>query len=224
MWENVLTFCNAKTNTYTQHTLAVDFGTGGSYLAMDSNTLICIGAEPASVSVYRLDLTSLLLLPLPALPAPREGTGVTRLASTVYVFGGCNAQGSDQKTSCKWTLSDSQWKPLPDMQRSRSFFTPCLYHSQIYLFAYSDLSIDWPWPIHPADSVTFTDGEELCLVTYGGQLVRWRLGESQVRLEKANQGCASTQQAVVVGELVLVAFQGHIKRFSLDSHSFLDEK
>lgn len=222
------------------HTLAVDFGTGGSYLALDSNSLLCIGGEPASASVYRLDLTSLLLTPQPTLPAPREGTGVISMASTVYVFGGCNAQGYDQKTSWKWTLDDSQWKSLSNMHHSRSFFTPCFYHFQIYLFAssndkgmetfspvteaYSDLSINWPSPTYTADSVTFTEGEELCLVSYGGQMARWRLGESQVRLEKTNKGCASPQQAVVVGELVLIAFQGQVLRFSLDSHSFLDEK
>jgi len=42
----------------TQHTLSVNFDSGGSFVEVDKSRLLCVGARPASSAVYLLDLSS----------------------------------------------------------------------------------------------------------------------------------------------------------------------
>ena len=191
------------TQQITRRTLAHNFGTSGSYAVLDKDTLLCVGANPASSDVYLLDLLSFLLSPLPSLSTPRRAAGVAKVNTHIYVFGGANSQ---ILSSCeKMNLSVKCWTGVRSMNYARGGFTPCQFRALLYLFScwtHSNRSIETfdpdtemftvlpvllPAEALPGGSVSFVANAELCVLTGEKQLLRWKiLTEKQFLCQ---QGC-----------------------------------
>ena len=231
---NKVELYDLATQQSVRHNLAVDFGDGGSYIELDSNTLLCVGGFPAAARVVSLDLNSLQLTPLPSLRTPRCGAGVGKIAAWVYVFGG---QG---QASCeKYHLQDRQWQALASMHHPRSHFTPCVFGALIYLISTSEhraietfdpssevftlLSVSLPQQLRlNSRSVAFVSSGEVCLLTNDMQKARWKIEtEREFRLSTAGRNCSSTQLPRIVGQVVLIASSGRLEKFSLQSYSFV---
>ena len=217
------------------HTLSADFGIGGSYVEADRNTLLCVGANPPSSAVHSLDLSSFQLSPLLSLSTPRAGTGLAKVKTHFYAFGG---EGKETLSSCeKLQVSDQCWTQISNMHHPRAYFTPCSQGSLLYLASadghktvetfnaetetFAVLSVSLPPELHYAWSVAFFAGEELCLLTNAKQMVRWKIA-SEFSLSASNNYSWSTQQPLLVNSLVLIVCLGGVQRFSLETYSFLD--
>lgn len=238
VWKNTVTIYDVESKELEQATLAVDLGEGGSYVALDRENLLCVGAEPPSAAVYALHLSSLDLTGLSPLCTPRAGAGVARARGFVYVFGGWN--GLKGLNSCeKYDLHMDQWFPLSNMQYNRSMFTPCVFGNLIYLpcpyttsvietfsltaETFKTLPVSLPNELK-FGSVAFVTGGELCILTGYKQVARWKIGsESEFSIATTNKKCASTQQPLKLNSLVLIAncCNGKLEKFSLKSYSFL---
>ena len=85
------------------------------------------------------------------------------------------------------------------------------------------LPVSLPPQLQLAASVAFIASGELCLLTNGKQLGRWRIEtERKFRLSYTSQGSHSTQQPVIVDSLVFIANTGEVQKLSLETYSFLD--
>lgn len=233
MYHNGAFLYDVESHQFTRHTLSVDFGNGGSYAMLDRNRLLCLGAHPPSSAVYLLELPSFQLNPLPSLSTPRSGAGVANVNAYIYAFGGWD--NHSRLRSCeKMDLSSKCWTHCGDMTHPRSSFTPCLHRSLLYLAAASTPDV---WEIETFDpetetfavlpvslppeltlkqaSVAFIANEELCLLTCGRQLARWKIDtESEFRLSWG-ESIWSNQQPLIVGPVVLIACRGGVVHFSL---------
>ena len=222
----------------TRHTLSVNFGYGGSYVKISRDKVLCIGANPASASVYMLELPEFQLTPLPALSTPRGAAGVTRVNACVYVFGG--QDGKVALRSCeKMNIATQTWTGLNNMNYSRGAFTPCLFHNLFYLvsawsaaqraietfnietesFAILPISLP-PLLVLGNNSVAFVEDGELCLLTGGKQIARWRINtEREFRLSNTSEALWSNQQPLKIGPLLLIICERGVKQFSLETYS-----
>lgn len=223
----------------TQHVLAVNFRWGGSYVELDWSTVMCIAGNPATKAVYALDLTTRQMIQLESLVEAREVPGVVKARKSVYVFGGLG--NSQHLRSCeKWDFGTQLWTSLPDMHHPRAHFTPCVYQSHIYLASASGdhrtietfdpedelftvLPVALPEQLALGfTSVAFVVFGELCMLTGGRQMVRWRVDrDNEVRLAYIDRDCFSTQQPAVEGTEVLIGCKGKLVKFSLTTYSFL---
>lgn len=123
---NKVEMYNLLNGQSTNHTISVDFGSEGCFIQVDSQTLLCLGANPASTGVYELNLSSLTLTSLPSLRSPRMFAGVAKAGHIVYVFGGQERiLGTHLKSCEKYALQDKKWFTLSDMHEPRRAFTPC---------------------------------------------------------------------------------------------------
>ena len=236
VWLDQAYLYDTQARLVSKHTLTVNLG-GGSYIQVDSNTLLCVGTHPAPCAVHLLDLTSFQLRPLPSLCTPRAAAGLAKVNAHFYVFGGWNEA---YLSSCeKLQLSDQCWTQTNSMHYHRAFFTPCQFRSLLYLASadkhkkvetfnvetdtFTVLPISLPARLLPYSSVAFVVKGELCLLTYGMQMVRWKIEtEHKFRLAHTSQGSCSTQLPLVVGSLVLIACMGEVQKFSLKTYCFLD--
>ena len=242
VFEDKVELYDLNTQQSTRHTLAVNFGIGGSYLALDKRTLLCLGANPASTAVYSLDLLSLQLTPLPLLRIPRLGAGVAKTSHFVYVFG-----SYPEKTVCeKYALHAKQWLPLPDMKHGRVYFTPCTFRALIYLpcpwatpvvetfrpetEVFTELPVTLPlemtkgwWSVAMDGSASFVVNGELCVLNEGMQMARWNIQrEAGFSLVLTDRVCWSTQPPLLIANsLVFIANCGKVEKFSLESYTFL---
>ena len=240
VWENNVDLYGVESQQSARCTLPINFGKGGSYIALNGSTLLCLGATPASTAVYELELWSLQLTALPPLHSPREAAGVAKGAHFLYVFGGCDSV--DLKSCEKYGWSSGQWQPLRDMQHVRSNFTPCTFRSLIYLLSpctthtietfspdtetFDELSTYLPALMRKSSSVSFVASGELCVLTSEKQMGRWRIeSERKFRLSMMGSRCCSTQPALVVGAVVLIANnyfrEEKVVKFSLESYAFI---
>ena len=72
------------------------------------------------------------------------------------------------------------------------------------------------------NSVSFIANGELCVLTNNKQMARWRVeSESEFRLMDIDRKCWSNQQPVIVGTQALIALEGRVVKFSLETYSFL---
>ena len=234
---------DVESQTVTTHPLTMDFGWGGSYQQVNSNSLLCVGADPASTAVFDLDLTFFQLTPLPCLNTPRKGTGIVKVGPYIYVFGGKNAYDEHLRSSEKMHLLDKHWSPVrSQMTYPRSWFTPCLHHSLIYLLCalkitsrtvevfstieetFTLLPIQLPMEMSIGTftgSVAFIVEDELCLLTDKKQIIRWKVGgEDLIRCGYSGKGTWSTQQPLRCGENIMIAYNGTVQVFNLNTFSF----
>jgi len=82
VYNNGVEVLHLRTQQVTQHALPVNFSVGGSFLELDRNTLLCVGARPSSAAVYALNLLTFQLNPLPRLSVPRNALDSPKLSAT----------------------------------------------------------------------------------------------------------------------------------------------
>lgn len=228
-----------ETEQVTSHPLPVYFRMGGSYVRMDRDHLLCVGAWQPSAGVYDLDLITLELDAWPSLNTARCAPGVYQVGSSIYVFGGFTTHGTHLTTCEKMHLADKQWSLLrSQMAYPRCGFTPCEYHSLLYLVSSTNravetfdpktdtfalLQVQLPEGLETNRfSVAFIVGGELCLLNISKQIARWKVDrEAEFRLGRTETSSNSTQQPWVLGSKVLIACAGKVQQFSLVTYSFL---
>jgi len=240
VWNSTLTLFDPRTQQTSKQQLAVDFGGGGSYQETNRTQLLCIGGDPATTSSYLLDLPSCQLTGLPPLCMPRLAPGTAKAGMYVYVFGGFDDQKTLQSTCEKKSIHNYESSPIGNMHHPRAWFTPCTYHTLIYLIATCSpnyLNVETFCPeieaftvlpiLLPSDwkfnrrSVAFVVTGELCVLSFNQQMARWKIGvESEFRLGEIDRGCGSTQQPRLDGNWVLIADAGEVVRFYLDTYTF----
>ena len=227
----------------TRRSIPVNFGGGGSYVEIERQRLVCVGADPASAAVYSLLLPSFQLIPLPFLSTPRFAAGVAKCNNYIYVFGGQNAANSVLRTCEKLQLSGNSWTSINPMAHPRGGFTPCHFRSLLYLLsAWSSQGIASPvetfnprtdtFAVIPvffpmqlklgAGSVTFVHHEELFFLTTKQQVARWKVDtETEFRISNTGYLELSNQQPLIVGSTVLIVCCGGVGQFSLNSFSII---
>jgi len=235
-----LTLYNPVLPKTTKHSLSLNFSIGASYIELDSNSMLCTGGDPATAAVHRLDLSSFKFTPLPALSVPRKGSGVGRANNIFYEFGGKDGSGHDLMECEKWEMGGDSWTTAGSMNHPKVYFTPCNYHSSIYLVSSWDASSRIVEKFDP-DAETFTDLSvslftetisftasfvaygELFLLTDKKQLACWKIAtENTFRVVTTNGACDSTRQPRVLGSQVLLANKGNVAKFSLETYSFIE--
>lgn len=236
VFNDTIELYNIHSQQSTWSRLPVNFGWGGSFIALDRITMLCIGAYPAATAVYSLDLSSLQLIAMPPLFTPRAAAGVAIAASFVYVFGGYD--NPNYLNSCeKYSLKTKNWLPLRSMNHRRSHFTPCSFRHLIYLACptptpiesfnpetetFIDLPLSFPRQPHLFSSLAFVAYEELFLLTNSKQMARWKINEErQFRISTTLKECWSTQPPLVLDSMVLIACTGRVQKFSLELFALL---
>ena len=246
VWSNTVKLIDLKTKQNVSFTVSTNFGYGGSFCFLDTNSLLCAGASPFSAATYNLYIPSRVLTLLQPMRTARNCLGLvksdSRLCSTgptVFAFGGYNQ--STQLTSCeKFTISTKAWTPLKDMANPRGVFSPCEYKDQIYLadtypshrvieifdiatenFAVFPVSL--PTTLANYSAAFILDGE-LTILTYD-QIGKLALKtETQFRVSQSNkQQCRSSCPPLVYGKVVYLAYRdsGELLTYSLESNSFI---
>jgi len=140
----------------------------------------------------------------------------------------------------KWEMGGDSWTTAGSMNHPKVYFTPCNYHSSIYLVSSWDASSRIVEKFDP-DAETFTDLSvslftetisytasfvaygELFLLTDKKQLACWKIAtENTFRVVTTNGACDSTRQPRVLGSQVLLANKGNVAKFSLETYSFIE--
>ena len=225
----------------TTHTLSLNFQYDGSYIQIDNNSLICVGSDPPTTHVHLLNLTTFQFLQLPSLTTPRSVSGIAKIDSFVYVFGGWD--GEEVLSSCEKSniRSDTRWTRVRNnMTCPRSSFTPCLYTHLLYLIstnrhtdravesfdpsteAFTRLAVQLPYGLEiGCRSVTFSANDEICLLTEGKQIARWKVNKDKdFKLKGMKEGCWSNQPPLLVGSKAIIASEGRVRVFSLETFTF----
>ena len=228
------------TEKITRKTLSVNFGTAGSYIHLDRERLLCVGAQPASSAVYLLDLHSFQISTLPSLSTPRYAAGVGKLNSRLYAFGGANTSNQGLRSYETLHLSDKHWTNLGSMTHPRGAFTPCHFRGLLYLvscWTCSNRSVETfnpdtqlctvlpiilPPLILDAGSVAFVYSEELCVLTERKQMLRWEMGtEQEFRISNTGEMLRISQEPLIVDSMLLIACNGGVSQFCLDTYSYV---
>jgi hypothetical protein len=221
-----------KSQQSSKNSLPVNFEDGGSFIQIDRHTLLCLGANPASTSVYALGLPSLQLTSLQPLRTPRAAAGVATAADFMYVFGGVNLKSCE-----KYRVAAGQCLPLGSMREERCHFTPCTFQSLIYLpcprttlcietfspeaEAFHVLPVFLPSQMLEIDSISFVANGELCILTDNKQMGRWKIqSEREFSCTTTTKMCWSTQSPVIFNSFVLILSYGRVVKFSLESYTF----
>ena len=232
--ENQMQIYDWSQRTLTEGTLSVNFGLGRSYAEWDAQTLLCVGASPASADVCSLSLITKKTTPQPSLQTPRAWAGVITAAGSVYVFGGWDYPRS--LNSCeRFRLIDSAWQPLVGVMRhARDGFTPCLNGNDILLVScqtpielfnlreetFTDLPFHLPVQLS-GFSVSFVAEKELVVLTSDQQMARVKLApEGEFTVSPIDKQCWSNRTPLVLDGLVLIAIEGKVEKFSLRTFSF----
>lgn len=225
----------------TKHAISVNFGAGGSYLEVDKNTLLCVGADPASSDVYMLKQPSFRLFPLPGLSVPRFAAGVALARYNIYVFGGQDAVNVPLRSCEKMQVAGAHWTNINSMAFPRGGFTPCHFRALIYLVSAWSSAVGKVETFNPetdtfvvlpislplqltfgTGSVSFVINGELCLITRGRQMARWKIDtEREFRLSSTGDVMLGNQQPVIVGSVVLIVCCGGVDQFSLQTYSHI---
>lgn len=232
--ENQMHIYDWSTQTLTQDTLSANFGIGRSYAVLDAETLLCVGTSPASTDVCSLSLITKQTTSQPSLQTPRAWAGAITTNGFVYVFGGWDYPRS--LTSCeKFHLIERAWQPLGSMRHARDGFTPCLNGNDILLVScqapielfnlreetFTDLPFQLPVQLS-GFSVSFVAEKELVVFTSDQQMARVKIAhESEFTVAPIDRQCWSNRTPLVLDGLVLIANEGKVEKFSLQTFSFI---
>lgn len=237
VFKNEAFIYEVKSQIITRHALTVNFGSGGSFVELDRNRLLCVGASPASSAVYTLDLTTFELSRVSSLSIPRCAAGVAKLNSQIHVFGGVDGTETGLRACAKLDLTDKRWTGIGNMAHPRAYFTPCHFRSLFYLITswkcppietfcietetFTVLSVSLP-PQLAGASVAFIANEELCVLTEKKLMARWKVNTGgKFRVSYTDTVLWSNQQPLLVGSLALIVYCGCVWQFSLESYSFI---
>ena len=218
--------------------LAVNFGTGGNFCRVDSDTLLCVGGTPFTTAVYALTISTAQLKPLASMHTARGFSGLLAISQSAYVFGG----NWPSITRCeKLDLVSDVWTSLPDMHHPRHAFNPCLYEQLVYLAdarqthrvvetfnlaseTFNELAIRLPDTLTGYSAAFIVDGE-LTVVTSDYKIAWWKIkSEAKFRSSHSNRSCSSNSIPLQVGREVLI-FSDQldcILRFNLDIGAFVE--
>lgn len=240
---NTVRLLDLNSKQISTFTVSPNFGWGGSFCLIDTNSLLCVGAESTSAATYNLDIPSRLLTPLAPMNVARKCAGIIKSNSSspsVYVFGGWNH--NTVLASCeKFGIATKTWTRLKDMGYARGGFSPCLFEDKIYLpdtcqqhhvietfhvstEAFAVFPVALPNSLSGYCTAFIRDGE-LTILTYSRQIGKLRLRtETQFRVLQSNKECRSSCPPMIVGNLVYIAAResGQLLTFSLSKDSFLD--
>jgi len=217
---SVLQVHDLKDGAVRRSTLAVNLTDGCKFVVLTSAVVMCLGHNPPAQDVFYMDPVQSTLVQKAPLLVARSSPGVILQQRHVYVFGG---NWPSIRQCEKYSLTTSQWQPLPDSLYPLFAFTPCAYKDTILLpdirqeakhfevfhlksEQFTELSVAMPFS--DTASTAFVDGEDLVLITSHGQLGRWRLFSPQgfdvQRFAKENPSQAyCTSQPVRKGRKVL---------------------
>lgn len=239
---NTIRLIDLSTKQTSTFTITTNFGWGGSFCFIDTNSLLCVGAESTSAATYNLDIPSRLLTQFAPMNAARNCAGIIKVTSSspsVYAFGGWN-QDTVLASCEKFEITTKTWTRLRDMGYARGAFSPCLFEDKIYLadtFQQHHVIETFHVPteafaIFPVTlaslsnySAAFIRDGELIILTYSRQIGKLRLKtETQFRVSQSIRECRSSCPPLIVGDLVYLAARdsGQLLTFSLSSNSFLD--
>ena len=214
-----------------RHSIAANFGNGGSYLRLDAEALLCVGGRVKTREVFSMNLISLQLTAMPELRLPRYAAGVAKLGSCVFVFGGDNLKSCE-----KLQLGDTEWHPAGRMHYSRSNFAPCVFQVFIYLVGsapfverfnaetenFALLPVSLPSQLQSKHSVAFFVNEELILLTSNKLMGRWKFNsETEFRISSTGKTCYSTQPPLLLNSIAYISTRSKKLKFSLDSFIFI---
>lgn len=233
-WGTMLELYNLKTQQTTKHNLTT--GTYGCCIQLDRTTLMIVDREVRTLNLVTFQMTT-----LSPLQTPRGYSGLAKVNNAVFAFGGVDS-GKILNICEKCHSLEMRWTKLRDMQYARSHFTPCQFQSLIYLVStdnnadhrtvetftpanemFNVLRVSLPMQLTlGCSSVAFVAYGELHLLTEKKQRVSWKIeSEGEFRLSSIDKGCSSTQQPLVVGTKVLIANEGKVLRFNLETNRFL---
>lgn len=185
--------------------LPVAFSDGAVCCVYEEEAL-CLGGDPPSAEVYKINLTSLVFDTLTPMRRARAWPGILTFGSSVYVFGGF-------LRSCE-KLQAEVWTSLPDMLSAKCAFTPVACSELILLCAFaSDVEsfhtkkevfqrLPLQLPGNSSPSLAFLAGDWLHVLGRE-RAVRWKMGTEKVEtwsLQRAFQGC--TGVALRVGDRI----------------------
>ena len=159
------------------------------------------------------------------LPTGRRCHGIALYSDSIYLFGGLSGRSGCSSSSDAFSLTDNQWKPVPDMISSRAKFSPVTFFNRIYLcgglFTYDSEVFDpetrvyLPLPfslpkISDCASVFLTG---TLIVLTNEYIVRWNPGETEAtwRLRDSQSCVYGPMNAVAKGNRVyLLGWEGLI--------------
>lgn len=234
IYGNSVDLHNLSTSTSEKHLLTVDFKEGGSFVE-SGNVVLCFGGSPASTAVYSLTIGSFELQPQRQLNAPRKAPGLAKANGFIYVFGGNDSSNTTLNSCEKWSMRNQSM--ISSMAHPRAFFVPCTLRRLIYLVSAdahkaietfdldtetcSLLPVTLPAQLEKGKySVAFIAKGELVLLTSGKQVARWEMESVIVTVGRTDRSCWSGQLPVVVGNQVLVACEGCVEKFNLETYAF----
>ena len=234
-----LTLLQISNQQVSQHRLTTSFKGGASFVELDQRLLMCVGCKPASIATLALDIITYVLTSMQPMSIAREAPGVAKCAGSVYAFGGIDGGERSQNTCEKWSLEGSRWRNTTSMKHARAYFTPCLFKTCLYLMTtftqspvemfrcetetFEELPISMPKQLRFGwRSVSFMADEQLCVLTEGEQMARWNIESSrEFQVQSTKRVCWSTQPPQRDGAQVLIAYDGQVVKFNLDTFSFV---
>ena len=234
-----LTLYDLNSKQTSGHRLTANLKDGCSFIELDQTLLLCLGSKPASTAASALDLTTFHLTELQALSEAREAPGVGECNAFIYAFGGIEDSGKILNSCEKWSLAGGRWSSVQSMKYPRAYFTPCQYQARLYLMstlshsavevflseteAFEELAIVIPGQLRLGwRSVAFVAHGELCVLTEGEQVARWKMESSaEFQVSNTKRPCWSTQPPRREGEEVLIAYDGQVVKFNLETFAFV---
>jgi len=210
-----------ETGAVTTAKLPVAFSDGAVCCVYGEKAVLCLGGDPPSAEVYRVNLPSLVLDTLTPMRRARAWPGILPLGSLVYVFGG-------SLRSCE-KLQTGVWTSLPDMLSAKCAFTPVSCNALILLCAFASdvesfhtkkevfVRLPLQLPGDSSPSLAFLAGDWLHVLGRE-RAVRWKMGTEKVEtwsLQRAFEGC--TGVPVRVGERIYWAdLAGEVVWYDID--------
>lgn len=131
---NTLNLFDIASKQCSTYTLDMKFTPGTTFCFVDTNTLLCVGAHPGSVSVFSLDLLTKTVAQLPDMKHPRAFASLVKVGCYVYVFGG---NYPDPQPCEKYSLIRQTWNTCP-VHLNEGYVACAVQLQDIYLISHKD--------------------------------------------------------------------------------------